>query len=92
MAGVDTILRLIGASVAFVAVIIIGAVGWQVIDPLYNNLGLGDLPSQWGAPQETVMFMAGLASIGLLIVIAVWWIVSPIRDDVRQDVRGGGRF
>lgn len=94
MAGVDTVLRLIGATMALVVIPFVAAVGYAIMDPIYNNVitpslftGLG-----WGAPQKVIMLFAGLAFIGLTGVVIVWWIVSPAREDVRQGLQNRGPF
>lgn len=91
MAGVDTIIRLLGGTLAIVIIIVVGAFGWQVIEPVYNNLTLGDLPAGWGTPQNTLLLFVSLSSIGLIAVVVIWWLVAPVREDVRQDV-GPPRF
>lgn len=87
MAGVDTVVRLIAATLGITVVIVVAFFGVQVIDPVYNNLGFGDLPAGWGAPQETTYLFFTLAIIGLLAVIMIWWLVAPVRDDIRQETQ-----
>lgn len=84
MAGADTVLRVIMGTISIVVIIVVGAVGYALLDPLYSALGFGDLPAGWGAPQDVVMLFFGLATIGLIIVVIVWWVASSAREDVRQ--------
>lgn len=88
MAGVDTILRLIGGTIAIFVIIFISGVFVMLYEPIQDSLTLGDLPDGWGAPQDVVFLFGGLALVGLLMVIIIWWLVSPAREDVRQDVGG----
>lgn len=90
MAGVDTVLRLMGGSLAILVIIVVGFFGVKVIDPIFANLTFGDMPSQWGAPEEVVYLFVTLAFIGLIGVVIIWWLVAPVRDDTRQDIRQGG--
>lgn len=89
MVGADTIIRLIATVVFALVLLFVVAVGYSLMDPIYNNVidesmmtGLG-----WGSPQDTIMLFAGLGLIGMGLVVVLWWIVSPIRDDVRQEQR-----
>lgn len=86
MAGADTILRLIGGTIAIFALIFIAAVFVMLFEPIQSSLTLGDLPNNWGTPDETVFLFGGMAIVGLLVVVVVWWLASPAREDVRQDV------
>lgn len=92
MAGVDTILRLIGLVIGTISITIIGFFGVNLIDPIYAGLNFADMPSQWGSPQDVTYLFMTLGFIGLLGVIFIWWYVSPVRDDVRQDVQRQGPF
>lgn len=87
MAGADTIIKLIATIVFTLFLLFVMGVGYTLLDPIYNNVidpgQMADLG--WGAPQDVVMLFAGLGMIGLGIVVLLWWIASPIRDDVRQE-------
>lgn len=87
MAGADTIIKLI-ATVLFVFVLVfVAAVGTQLMDPVYTNVvdsqEMTDLG--WGAPQDVVYLFMTISMIALGIVVILWWVASPIRDDVRQE-------
>lgn len=92
MAGIDTVLRLIGGTLAIVCIIVIAFFGVKVIDPVFNNLTFNDMPAVWGSPQNVVYLFMTLAAIGLIAVVAIWWLVAPVRDDVRQEIQRGGPF
>lgn len=89
MVGTNTILRLIGGTIFLVALLFIVAVGFTLADPIYNQVIDSTLMSDlgWGDPAMVAMLFMGLSLIGMGIVVIIWWIVSPIRDDVRQDTR-----
>lgn len=92
MAGVDTVVRVVAGSIAMLVIIFVGWVGVVLIDPIYNSVIDTSLMSRlgWGAPQDTVYLFMTLAAAGLLLTVIVWWIASPIRDDVRQSTRPPG--
>ena len=85
MAGADTVLRLVFGTMSIITVAFVAAVGYTVMDPIFAQrntelmTGLG-----WGTPHETVMLFAGLAFIGISMVVILWWLVAPVRQDVRQ--------
>lgn len=90
--GPDAIIKLI-LTVLFIPVLVfvagvfnmlVGPIINDVIDvQLMNDLG-------WGVPQDVAVLFGALAMIGLGIVVILWYIVSPIRDDVRQEQSRGG--
>lgn len=94
MAGVDTIVRLIGAVLAVFIIIVVLGFGIQVIDPIYTNvIDPAALSARgWGTPHTTVYFFFGLAIVGLLVVIIVWLLVAEARNDVRQGLQRRGPF
>lgn len=89
MAGADTIFKLVGGTLTLVILIFVVGVGFTLVDPIYNQvLDLPLLSSLgWGDPGSIALLFMGLSLIGLGLVVIVWWIASPIRDDVRQDTR-----
>jgi len=84
MAGVNTILRIIGATLALVVIAFTTAVGYTLMDPISTQLGA---PSVAGWTDVNFLYFASLGFIGLTLVVIVWLIVAPVRNDVRQDVR-----
>lgn len=90
MVGVSSVLRLIGATLALIIIAWVASVGFALFDAIYNDVidpqKMKDLG--WGAPQDTVMLFAALAFAGLTIVIVIWYLVAPVRDDVRQEIGG----
>lgn len=84
MAGVNTILRIIGAVLSLLVIAFVTAVGYTLMDPISKQMGhhpnLG-----WSDPN--ILMFAALGFIGLTLTVIVWLTVAPIRNDVRQDVR-----
>jgi len=92
MRGVGTIARVIGGTITLVVIAWVMSVGYSLIEPIYTNTINPSLMTSlgWGAPQDVVMLFVALASAGLSIVVIIWWLVAPIREDVRQQQRFGG--
>jgi len=86
MAGVDTILRIIGAFLFVFILIFVAWVGVTLTDPIFNSLTGPPDALGWGDGSTFLLFMGyGLAGLGLTTII--WLIVAEIRDDVRQEQR-----
>lgn len=92
MAGADTIIRVIAVSIFLMVLAFTTAVGYALVDPIFSNIGGPPASLGWGPIAENVMFWMGVGLVGLGVVVVIWMFVSPIRDDVRQDVEGGGRL
>lgn len=84
MPGANSILRIIGAVLALIVVIVVTGVGYALMDPISQQTGHHP---QLGWSNPNILMFAGLGLIGLTIVIIYWMIFGPIRNDVRQDVR-----
>lgn len=86
MAGVDTVIRVVAGTLALFVIAFVTGVGFMLLDPIYANVIDPDLMESlgWGSPQNVVMLFAALAFIGLSMVVIIWWIASPARQDVRQ--------
>lgn len=89
MAGVNTILRIIGSGLSLFVIIFVSVVGVTLYEPI--NQSLGSTPASLGWPDVNFIFFMALGLIGLVIVVIIWLIFAPIRNDVRQD-RGPPRF
>lgn len=89
MAGADTIFKLVGGTLVLVILIFVVGVGFTLVDPIYNQVLDKTLMSDhgWGDPGAVALLFMGLSLIGIGLVVIVWWIASPIRDDVRQDTQ-----
>lgn len=89
MAGADTIFKLVGGTLVLVILIFVVGVGFTLVDPIYNQVLNLSLMSNlgWGDPGMVVLLFMGISLLGIGLTVIVWWIASPIRDDVRQDTR-----
>ena len=86
MSAAALILRIVIASITVITVGVIGWIGFLVIEPF--SMHFGDPPASlgWGTGAPILTF-ASFAIIGLLLVLVIWFIVSPIRADQRQGFR-----
>jgi len=91
MAAADTIIRIIIVPVLVATLSFIAWVGVKLFDPISTTIGGPPASLGWTTNEHFYTFMA-LGLIGLILVVLVWLWVSPIREDVRQDVAGGRRF
>lgn len=81
MSAGDLILRGILAVPLLLMLALIGAAGFQVLEPVYSMAQttnyLGDL--------TVVMLWASISLIALPLVVILWWWLAPLKSDVRQD-------
>lgn len=86
MSGVDTIIGLIVVFMTVVALVFVTGVFNMVVGPVYDHVVSPTLMSDlgWGSPNDVILLFGGLAMVSLLGVIVMWWILKPIRSDVRQ--------
>jgi len=87
VAGVNTILRLAGGAITVAVIVITGAVTAQVADGMINNMDFSAAVALWGLDGTGAYFWAGIALAGLAIVVMLWMIFAPIRNDVRQELQ-----
>lgn len=91
--GADSIVKLI-LTVLFVLILVaVAGVFAMLVEPILDGVIDTGLMSDlgWGVPFDVLVLFAGIAMLALGVVVVLWWIVSPIRDDVRQEqVRRGG--
>lgn len=81
------ILRTLFFPVMLVTIGIIGLFGFMVLEPFQAALGGPPSSLGWGTPGGTVMTFASVGLVTLLLVIAIWYVAAPIRNDRRQQFR-----
>jgi len=86
MTAARLILRIIMATATVIAIGAIGVLGFMTIEPFFNAFGeptgLGD-----ATPAGNVMLFGSLGVLGLLLVLVLWFVYAPIREDKRQQFR-----
>jgi len=85
MAGVNTVLRVIGGTMSLIVITFVAVVGVTLYEPI--AVQVGDTPAGLGWPDVNILFFMALGLIGLVLVVFVWMWVAPIRNDVRQERR-----
>lgn len=87
MGAASLILRLIVATIIAITLGTIGVFGYQVIEPFY--FAFGEPPSSlgWGSPALNVVAFASFGILGLFLVLIIWLVYAPIRQDQRQEFR-----
>lgn len=80
-------LRIIVFLVTLLTIGVIFVFGFQLIDPFYNAFGEPPSGLGWGTPASTTVLFAGLGMLGLMLVLIIWFVVAPVRQDRRQQVR-----
>jgi len=88
MAGVSTILRLLIVPILIMVLMLVTAVTFRVLEPLKANLDFSAAAALGWPTGQAVLFFASLSLIGLGLAMIVWLWYAPIREDVRQEVRG----
>jgi len=84
MAGVNTILRLLGAVLSLFVFIFVGWIGVRLIEPI-KAAGVGTVPASLGWSVPSYLFFMGLGLMGLVFTVFIWLWVAPVRRDVRQE-------
>lgn len=85
MAGVNTILRIIGATLSLAVITFVTWVGVKLYEPISDSIGSPPAALNW--PEVSFIFFMSLGLIGLTLSVIIWLIVAPVRNDVRQDVQ-----
>jgi len=86
MSGARLVLRIIMATVTVIAVGAIGVFGWVMMGPFFESIGE---PTGFGSatPAGNLMLFSSLGLLGLLLVLVLWFVYAPIRNDRRQQFR-----
>lgn len=86
MTAARLILRIIMATATVITVGAIGVLGFMTIEPFFN--AFGEPTGLGGAtPAGNVMLFGSLGVLGLLLVLVLWFVYAPIREDKRQQFR-----
>jgi len=86
MSAAALILRIIFATVTVVVLGVTFVFGFLVIEPFSEAFGAPALAGWSGLGAHTLMFTS-LGMVGLLLVLTLWFVYAPIRNDRRQQFR-----
>lgn len=87
MSAASLILRGIFATLIVIVIGTVGVFGFTVVEPFYAAFGEPPSSLGWGSPAFNVLTFASFGFIGLFLVVIIWLVYAPIRQDQRQDFR-----
>lgn len=87
MGAASLILRIMVATILVITVGTIGVFGFTVLEPFFTAFGEPPAALNWGSLGLTTVTFASAGFIGLFVVIILWLVYSPIREDRRQQFR-----
>lgn len=87
MSAASLILRIIVATVIVLTLGTIGVFGFTVIEPFYQAFGEPPSSLGWGSPAMNVLAFGSFGFLGLFLVLIIWLVYAPIREDKRQQFR-----
>jgi len=87
MSAAGLVLRIIVASVLVITIGTIAVFGFTVLEPFYSAFGEPPASLGWGSPALNTVTFAALGFLGLIVVLIVWFVSAPIRNDRRQGYR-----
>lgn len=87
MSAAALIVRIIFATVAVLAVGTIAVFGFIVLEPFSQAFGSPPASLGWGSLGAHTLTFAVAGIFGLILVIVIWLVYAPIRQDQRQQFR-----
>lgn len=88
MSATRLVLRIVIATVTALVVGTILVFGFvNVIEPFDAALSGPPASLNWGDPGGTTVAMAIAGGLALLLVLVIWFVSAPIRQDKRQQFR-----
>jgi len=87
MSAATLTLRVMVATITVIVLGVMFVFGFTVMEPFYQSLGEPPAALDWGTPGSTTLTFAATGMIGLLLVLIIWFVAAPIREDRRQQFR-----
>lgn len=88
MSAPRLVFRFVLATVTVIAVGTIAVFGYvNIIEPFDNALAGPPASLNWPDPGGTTTAMAVVGFLALLLVLIIWLVAAPIRQDKRQQFR-----
>lgn len=88
MSAASLVLRIVVATITVIALGAIAVYGYiGIVEPMYGAFGNPPASLGWGDPATTVVAFTVVGVMGLLLVLVIWFIAAPIRQDQRQQFR-----
>jgi len=87
MSAAALILRIMFATVTLIVLGVTSVFGFIVIEPFAAAFGApGGLPG-WSGLGDNLLMFTSMGFLGLLLVLTLWFVYAPIRNDRRQQFR-----
>jgi len=87
MSAASLVLRIIVFLVSMIAIGAIFVLGFTVIEPFHAAFGEPPDGLGWADSAGTTLTFASFGMIGLLLVLIIWFVSAPVREDRRQQFR-----
>lgn len=87
MSAAGLVVRIVIASITILTLGVIAVYGFTIVEPFYASFGEPPASLGWGSPASTTLMMGSFAFVGLGLVLIIWFISAPIRNDRRQGYR-----
>lgn len=87
MSAARLIMSIVIATVTIITLAVVAAFGMAVMEPLSAELGSPPDSLGWSDPGSSVLPMAVMGFVGLALVLTIWFIALPVKEDRRQEVR-----
>lgn len=81
------ILAIIVATVTVITLGVVAVIGIGVIEPFAAELSGPPESLGWGNPASNVLTFGAAALLALILVLMIWLVAMPIKEDRRQEVR-----
>lgn len=81
------IVRICWVTVLILIVGTMAVFGFQIIEPMYANFGEPPGWLGWGEPGAEALLFSSVGMLGVMLVLVLFVIFAPIREDIRQQTR-----
>lgn len=88
MSAAEFMLRMVVITVLALVVGVMAVMGFStIIEPFYGAFGEPSAALGWGEPGLAALRASAASFIGIFLVLVVYLLLAPIKNDVRQQVR-----
>ncbi len=87
MSAAGLIVRIMIATITVIALGAIAVFSLVAVEPFYTAFGDPPASLGWGDPAQSTMVFFAAGFIALIMVLVIWFVSAPIRNDRRQGYR-----
>ena len=87
MSAARLIVRICGATVLIIIAGAFATFGFTILEPMYAAFGEPPAALGWGKPGADALEFASVGMLGTMLVIVIYFVYAPIREDQRQQYR-----